>query len=48
MPPGFVCLDSDLTRLQRETETLCKNVEFLIGSQLHGTHQGNLIIYIYI
>ncbi|XP_021929071.1 heat shock factor 2-binding protein-like isoform X2 [Zootermopsis nevadensis] len=37
--PAFVCLDSDLTRLQRETETLCKNTEFLIGSQLHGTHQ---------
>lgn len=41
--PAFVCLDSDLTRLQRETETLCKNTEFLIGSQLHGTHQGNII-----
>jgi hypothetical protein len=39
--PAFVCLDSDLTRLQRETETLCKNTEFLLSSQLHGTHQGD-------
>lgn len=43
MSPAFVCLDSDLTRLQRETETLCKNTEFLISSQLHGAHQGDLI-----
>jgi hypothetical protein len=41
--PAFVCLDSDLIRLQRETETLCKNTEFLISSQLHGAHQGDLI-----
>jgi len=40
---AFVCLDLDLTRLQRETETLCKNTEFLLGSQLHATHQGDSI-----
>jgi hypothetical protein len=41
--PAFVCLDSDLTRLQRETETLGRNIEFLIGFQLHDIHQGDII-----
>lgn len=37
--PAFVCLDSDLTRLQRETASLSRNIEYLIGFQLHDVHQ---------